>query len=65
MDPIIGPLGAVGGIIVAVLIFASAWWFVRRAREGNRRVREARGDPHTDVDPRHGERQDPRRDISQ
>jgi hypothetical protein len=62
MENMFATLGSIGGIVVAVLILALAWWVVMRARSGNRKVREARRDPHTDRaklnDPK-----DPRRDI--
>jgi hypothetical protein len=63
-----GTLGTVAGVLAAVVLFLLALWFVARARQGNRRVREARHDPHVD----HGAdgdgselAQEDRRDISQ
>ena len=57
-------VGTVAGLAVALALLMLAAWFVAHARKGNRRVREARHDPH--VDPaayrKHGE---DRRDIGQ
>ena len=47
-----GTLGPLAGILAAVVLFSLALWFVARARRGNRKVREARDDPHV----RHGAR---------
>jgi hypothetical protein len=58
-------LSTIGGLIVAVLLFAMAWWLVGRARQGNRKVREARRDPHATRMPAHGDAKDPQRDIPQ
>jgi hypothetical protein len=41
-----GTLGPLAGILAAVLLFGLALWLVARARRGNRKVREARDDPH-------------------
>jgi NO-binding membrane sensor protein with MHYT domain len=41
-----GTLSTVGGLLVAVGLSGLALWLVKRARDGNRRVREARRDPH-------------------
>jgi hypothetical protein len=52
-------------------LFVLALWLVKRARDGNRKVREARRDPHVDRGKRaarseHTElAQEDRRDISQ
>jgi type IV secretory pathway TrbD component len=43
-----GTLGTVLGLVLAVGLFVLALWLVRRARDGNRKVREARRDPHVD-----------------
>jgi NO-binding membrane sensor protein with MHYT domain len=43
-----GTLSTVGGLLVAVGLSGLALWLVKRARDGNRRVREARRDPHVD-----------------
>jgi hypothetical protein len=43
-----GTVGTVVGVLMAVGLFALALWLVARARQGNRRVREARDDPHVD-----------------
>ena len=63
-----GTLGTVGGVLAAVVLFLLALWFVARARQGNRRVREARQDPHVDQGA-HSDgselAQEDRRDISQ
>ncbi|MDX1561307.1 MAG: hypothetical protein R3305_00175 [Gammaproteobacteria bacterium] len=58
-------LAAFGGIVIAVAIFLVAWRLVTRARAGNRKVREARDDPH--ADPANASADDPesRRDIPQ
>jgi hypothetical protein len=47
-----GTLGTIGGLLLSVALFVLALWLVKRARDGNRRVREARHDPHVD----HGKR---------
>ena len=39
-------LGPLAGVLAAVLLFGLALWLVARARRGNRKVREARDDPH-------------------
>ena len=41
-----GTLGPLAGILAAALLFGLALWLVARARRGNRKVREARDDPH-------------------
>ncbi|HUF72386.1 MAG TPA: hypothetical protein VMR74_05745 [Gammaproteobacteria bacterium] len=65
MEFAIGTVGAIGGIIVAVVLFALSWWMVVRARAGNAKVREVRHDPHLDAT-RHGEdADDPQRNIPQ
>jgi hypothetical protein len=43
-----GTLGTVLGLLVAVGFLVLALWLVKRARDGNRKVREARRDPHVD-----------------
>jgi hypothetical protein len=43
-----GTLGTAFGLFMAVGLFVLALWLVRRARDGNRKVREARRDPHMD-----------------
>lgn len=63
-----GTVGTIVGVIVAVVLFMIALRFVARAREGNRRVREAHHDPH--AAPKHPDRSsqqaiDDRRDIGQ
>jgi hypothetical protein len=50
-------------MVVAVAIFAIAWWAVSRARAGNAKVRKARHDPHLDVTEHGDDPDDPQRDI--
>jgi hypothetical protein len=57
-----GTFGTAAGLIVAIGLLLLAAWFVARARKGNRRLREARHDPH--VDPgASGKKGEERRDI--
>lgn len=63
MEVLIESIGAVSAIVAALAIFAGAWWLVARARAGNRKVREARHDPHAVRDEKRT--QDPNRDIRQ
>lgn len=65
MEVLVGTVGLVAGIATAVLIFAGAWWLVARARRGNRKVREARHDPHVAAVPHRSRDHDQRRDIPQ
>lgn len=59
-----GTFGTAAGLIVAVGLLLLAAWFVAHARKGNRRLREARHDPH--VDPAaSGKKGEERRDIDQ
>ena len=66
-----GTLGTVLGLLMAVGLFVLALWLVKGARDGNRKVREARHDPHVDRGKRtnrseHTElAQEDHRDISQ
>jgi hypothetical protein len=65
MEILTGTAGMIAGLATAVLIFAGAWLLVARARRANRRVREARGDPHI-ARVAHPQRDhDQRRDIPQ
>jgi hypothetical protein len=43
-----GTLGTVLGLLVAAGLFVLALRLVEHARDGNRKVREARRDPHVD-----------------
>ena len=61
---LMGTFGMVAGLIVAVGLLLLAAWFVAHARGGNRRVREARHDPHVDAAPYRKKGED-RRDIGQ
>lgn len=45
-----GTLGVVTGLLVAVGLFLVTARLVANARKGNRRVREARHDPHAQRD---------------
>jgi hypothetical protein len=65
MELVLGALGAVVGIAVAVLLFALAWRFVGRARLGNARLRQARQDPHRGSFRNADDKADPYRDIPQ
>ena len=63
-----GLFGTIAGVVVAIVLFVLALRFVARARRGNRRVREARHDPHAAGG--HGDRRtaaaaEDRRDIGQ
>jgi len=63
-----GVVGTVGGVVLAVALLVVALRLVARAREGNRRVREARRDPHVAHGQRGGRSELARkdhRDISQ
>jgi hypothetical protein len=66
-----GTLGTALGLLMAVGLFVLALWLVKHARDGNRKVREARRDPHVDRGKRanrseHTElAQEDHRDISQ
>lgn len=59
-----GTFGTAAGLIVAIVLFLLAAWFVAHARKGNRLAREARHDPHVDsaASEKKGEK---RRDIDQ
>jgi hypothetical protein len=59
-----GTFSTAAGLIVAVGLLLLAAWFVAYARKGNRRLREARHDPHVDsaASRKKGEE---RRDIDQ
>lgn len=59
-----GTFGAVAGLVVAIVLLLFAAWFVAYARRGNKRVREARHDPHADPGPPR-EKGEERRDIAQ
>jgi hypothetical protein len=59
-----GTFGTVAGLIVAVVLLLMAARFVAKARKGNRRVREARHDPHVDPAAYRKEGEE-RRDIPQ
>jgi len=56
-------VSTVAGLAVAVTLLLLAAWFVAHARKVNRRVREARHDPH--VDPAAYRKGEDRRDIGQ
>jgi hypothetical protein len=61
-------LGTIGGVLLAVALLFLALRLVARAREGNRRVREARRDPHVDHEQHAGRSElaeKDHRDISQ
>lgn len=62
---VIGTIGTAAGIAVAVALFALGWWLVRRAREGNAKVREAHHDPHLDATEHGRDVEDPQRNIPQ
>jgi hypothetical protein len=53
MASIWGTLGTIAGIAVAVALFMLAARFVARARKGNRRLRDARHDPHSETPRNH------------
>jgi hypothetical protein len=55
----LGTFGTIMGLVIAIGIFFAAARLVTNARKGNRRIREARGDPHTSGGGDH------RRDIPQ
>jgi hypothetical protein len=65
MEALVVICSTVGGLVIAVLLFGLAWWVVARARIGNRKLREARRDPHTDFRADQDDAEDPHRDIPQ
>lgn len=65
MEVVVGSVGTIGGIAVAVGLFALGWWFVARARAGNAKVRRNRHDPHLDRSRHQDDPDDPHRDIPQ
>ncbi len=63
-----GTFGTVAAVLVAIGLFVLALRLVARARQGNRKVREARHDPHAargKGDRRTAAAADDHRDISQ
>ena len=65
MEALTGTVGLIAGLATAIAIFGGAWMLVARARRGNRRVREARGDPHVASVAHPSRDHDQRRDIPQ
>jgi hypothetical protein len=63
VESLLGTLGTIGGLVVAIGIFLFSARLVAKARKGNRLVREARNDPHVDTDA--GRHSGDRRDIGQ
>ncbi len=65
MELVLGALGTIVGLAVAVLLFALAWRVVARARQGNARLRQARQAPHRGGFRNADDKADPYRDIPQ
>jgi hypothetical protein len=65
MEIVIGTLGAIAGVAVAVSLFVLAWRVVVKARKGNAKLREASKDPHRSVFRNPDDAADPFRDIPQ
>jgi hypothetical protein len=59
-----GTFGLAAGLVVAVGLMLLAAWFVAHARKANRRVREARNDPHV-ATAAYRKKGEDRRDIGQ
>jgi hypothetical protein len=65
MEALVGTVGTVAGIAVAIALCSLGWWLVRRARDGNAKVRKARRDPHLDAAEHGDDEDDPQRNIPQ